>query len=65
MEKLIALWDAHGTKVLGTAATIVASLITVPGLIPEPHMKWWSAMNIVLGALTVRRGYTNSARQQP
>lgn len=59
------LWDDHGTKVLGTLATIVASLITIPGLIPEPHLKWWSAANVVLGALTVKRGYTNSAKSQP
>lgn len=57
---LIAQWSAHGTKWLGTAAAIVASLLLVPELIPVAQVKWWQAANAVLGVLTVRRGFTNS-----
>lgn len=57
------LWENHGTKYLGTAAAIVAGVITIPDLIPADHHKWWSLANVVLGVLTLRRGYTNSKRQ--
>ena len=57
---LVGVWSAHGTKILGTAQTIVAGLITVQGLIPPDHVPLWSAANIVLGALTINRGFSNS-----
>lgn len=57
---IVRAWKAHGTKILGTASAIVGGLILVPELIPALHMKWWQAVNVVLGALTVRRGFTNS-----
>lgn len=57
---IIDFWIAHGTKVLGAAQGIVAGLITVQGLIPPEHIPYWSAANIVLGVLTVQRGFTNS-----
>lgn len=62
MDKVIAIWNEHGTKILGTLAGIVAGLITVPNLIPSEHVPYWSAANIVLGVMTVNRGFTNSKR---
>jgi hypothetical protein len=61
MKELIAFYEAHGTKVLGTVATIVAGLVIVPDLIPVAHVKWWHAANVVLGALTIKRGFYNGA----
>lgn len=54
------LWRSHGTKVLGTISAIVAGFVLVPDLIPATDMKWWQAANVVLGVLTVQRGFTNS-----
>lgn len=55
-----AYWAGHGTKLLGTASAIVAGLILVPDLIATAHMRWWQAANVILGVLTVRRGFDNS-----
>lgn len=63
MEQLIAFWTNHGTKALGTAGLIVSGLLVIPDLIPAAHMKWWLAANVIVDALTVRRGYTNSKVQ--
>lgn len=57
---MLALYAEHGTKILGTAAAIIASLLVIEGLIPADQVKWWQAANAVLGVLTVRRGFTNS-----
>lgn len=64
LKAALDFWNSHGTKLLGTAAAIVASLLLVPDLIPADHMKWWQAANAVLGALTVKRGFVNS-QQEP
>jgi hypothetical protein len=63
-------WINHGTKVLGWATIIVSSALTAntilkpeQALIPPGQLKWFVFANIVLGALTVKRGYTNSATQ--
>jgi hypothetical protein len=61
MKEILAYWDEHGTKVLGSAAAIVAALLVTPDLIPPgTATKILQAANIVLGVLTVRRGFTNS-----
>lgn len=61
---IVQLWANHGTKILGTASTIVAGFVTIPNLIPHNHLPYWAAANIVLGALTVQRGYANSKRNE-
>jgi len=53
-------WKNHGTKILGTAQIIVSGFAGVSGLIPADHVKYWLAANIVLGALTVNRGFENT-----
>ena len=62
MNQIIALWDSHGTKFLGTASVIVSGLVLIPDLISPGHTKYWQAANVILGAVTVNRGFTNSAR---
>jgi hypothetical protein len=57
----VRLWHDHGTKLLGYASGIVSGFITIPGLIAGGHVKYWSAASVVLAALTVGRGYVNSA----
>lgn len=53
-------WKEHGTKILGTAQTIVAGFITIPGLITAENLPYWGAANVVLAALTINRGFTNT-----
>lgn len=60
MKSLIEFWNGHGTKILGTLQTIVAGLITIPGLITAAHLPYWGAANVILAALTINRGFTNS-----
>lgn len=61
MKALLDYWDQHGTKVLGSAAAIVAALLAAPALIPVgAAVKVLQIANIVLGVLTVKRGFTNS-----
>ena len=55
-------WDDHGTKILGTLASILSGLILIPDLIAPTHLKWWQAANVVLGVLVLRRGFENSRR---
>jgi hypothetical protein len=63
MKALIDYWDSHGTKVLGTSAAIVATLLAAPDLIPPGGIyKALQIANMVLGVLTVKRGFTNSQR---
>lgn len=66
-------WIDHGTKLLGLATIVVSSALSAnamiqPGqspLIPPDHMKWFLLANVLLGALTVKRGFTNSNSQTP
>jgi hypothetical protein len=62
MNKFIALYDLHGTKILGYAQAILAGWLLIPGLFHPDNLKWAQAIGVVLGVLTVRRGYENSAR---
>lgn len=64
MDKLIAVWDQHGTKLLGYAQAILAGWLLIPDLFPPGGIKYAQAAGVVLGALTVRRGYTNSSNSQ-
>jgi hypothetical protein len=64
-------WTSHGTKLLGFATTIVSSVLAANAMIPqgqpalvEPgQMRWLILANIILGALTVKRGFTNTKTQ--
>lgn len=62
--KLIDYWNSHGTKILGTLASIVSGLLLVPDFIPVHQMKFWQAASVVLGVITVKRGFTNSSDKQ-
>jgi len=53
-------WRSHGTKVLGSCSAILPGLLAIDGLVPKAQMKWWLAANVVIGALTVHRGFVNS-----
>ncbi len=63
MKRLIAIWDEHGTKILGAVQAILAGWLLIPGLFPPEQIKYAQAIGVVLGVLTVKRGYTNTARQ--
>jgi hypothetical protein len=61
MKALLDYYRDHGTKVLGTSAAIVAALLAAPALITSvTAIKVLQIANIVLGVLTVKRGFTNS-----
>ena len=60
MKALVEFWASHGTKILGTAATIVSTALIIPELIPAAHMKYWLFANALLGGGVVKRGFTNS-----
>jgi hypothetical protein len=60
MKALLDYWDNHGTKLLGTAAAVVAALVVTPALLPVGVIKVLQVANIILGVLTVKRGFTNS-----
>lgn len=63
MKALLDYWDSHGTKILGSTAAVVAALLAAPALIPAGTVyKVLQVANIVLGVLTVKRGFTNSQR---
>lgn len=68
LKELLALWDSHGTKILGsitaTISTLVATALLIDGLIPEPHLKYWLYVNALFSGATVRRGFTNSPKAQ-
>jgi hypothetical protein len=59
-------WDGHGTKILGTASMIVAGLLMKDHLVPAGSVRdVLELADIVLGALTVQRGFTNSNAAKP
>ncbi len=60
MNIIVSYWKDHGTKILGTLSTIVAGLSVIPNLISAQHQPYWTAASVVLGALTVQRGFSNS-----
>ena len=64
MNLLIQLWKEHGTKILGTITMIVAGFPQIDGLVAPEHVKYWAAANLILGAMTVQRGITNSRNNQ-
>lgn len=64
MSAFIQLWVLHGTKILGAGQAIISGFVAISGLIPDAHMKYWLAANVVLGALTLQRGFTNTRNTQ-
>jgi hypothetical protein len=55
-----AMWKSHGTKILGFLTMVVAGLPQIEGLVASVDKPYWSAANLILGALTVQRGVTNT-----
>lgn len=53
-------YASHGTKLLGSLTMIVAGLPQIDGLVIDGHKKYWAAANLILGAFTLNRGFTNS-----
>jgi|JI10StandDraft_1071094.scaffolds.fasta_scaffold537670_3 hypothetical protein len=56
-------WKNHGTKVLGGVQMVqgvVAGFMGIMGLIPPAHLPYWALANVLLGAVTVNRGFINS-----
>lgn len=62
MTAFLALYDLHGTKILGYLQAILAGWLLIPDLFPPDGIKYAQAVAVVLGVLTVRRGYQNSAK---
>ncbi len=62
---IVAVWKSSGTKILGAATMIVAGLPQIEGLVPDTHKPYWAAANLILGALTVQRGVTNTRNLTP
>ena len=63
MKFIACWWRGHGTKLLGTASIIIPGFLGIEDLIPETHVKYWLAAAVVVGALTVKRGFTNTKAQ--
>jgi hypothetical protein len=60
MNAITKFFNDHLTKVLGSCTTIISGFIAIPDLISQPHLKYVAATNVVLGVLTVNRGFTNT-----
>jgi hypothetical protein len=68
-------WAQNGTKILGTLtaawATLVGTLAALSSspdvqfLLPHRYFAYLAVGNIILGSLTVRRGFTNSRACPP
>lgn len=58
LDKVLAFWNSHGTKVLGFAAGTIAVVASTTGIIPDAHMKYYM---LATALLTFWRGFTNSA----
>jgi hypothetical protein len=74
LRDLFEFWNAHGTKALGSLATLIASLQTAvlvmnadPAhpIVSGKTVILLAGLNAFLGAWTVKRGYFNSAQNQP
>lgn len=53
LDKVLALFHNHATKMLGFLQVTVAAVAGVTGVIPDAHLKYWIA---ALGVLTAWRG---------
>lgn len=64
------LWASHGTKVLGYGALFVAGVQGASAVMTPPpfspiQMALLAGLNMMLGAFTIKRGYTNTANSPP
>lgn len=50
----------HGTKILGTIGAVIPGLLGIHELIPPDDVKYWLAAGVIVGALTVKRGFENT-----
>lgn len=55
-------WKRNGTKVLGSASALISGWQAIPGLVSAGNLKWWQAVGVALGVMTVNRGFTNAAQ---
>lgn len=63
-------WEESGTKILGWLATLSATVISalgmmtaspdMPVLVTPKQFALLSFINIILGGLTIKRGFTNT-----
>lgn len=61
LKAAIKQWKKDGTKMLGTLGTILPGTLLIDGLIPPETRKWVLLANLIIGAVTIKRGYTNTA----
>lgn len=60
--KLANWYHAHGTKILGTIVALIGGVTLIPELSNFPALALaLKIVNVALGAMTVARGYVNSA----
>lgn len=62
---LVAYYGAHGTKILGCLTMVVAGLPQIDGLVASANKPYWAAANLILGAITVQRGVSNTRNAAP
>lgn len=60
---ILGYWRGHGTKILGGLAAIIPGLLGIDQLIPASQTKYWLAAGVVIGALTIQRGFSNSKQE--
>ncbi len=56
-------WRTDGTKILGMLSMIkdiLVGLVAIEGFFPPGWLKYIAAFGVVVGVLTIKRGYTNS-----
>ena len=58
MDKVLALFRSHGTKLLGLLQGTVATIAGVTGIIPDAHLKYYLLASALL---TFWRGWSNTA----
>lgn len=66
-------WEANGTKILGTAQIGFAAFVGAlalqtanpgsPVLVTPVEFAWLSIINVVLGVMTAKRGFSSTAKQ--
>lgn len=62
LNTLIAFFNGHATKALGVIGAVIPGMLGIDGLIQPVHTKYWLAAGVIVGALTVGRGFQNSAK---
>lgn len=61
IQRIWAQWHKDGTKMLGTLGTILPGTLLIDGLVPPEMRKWVLLADLIIGAVTIKRGYTNTA----